>query len=163
MRFHFTAVPVHGGAEAEQALNAFLGAHRVLTVERQLVADGAQSVWAICVAYTDATAPALSGPARIGPGRKNRVDYKEVLGELEFAVFARLREWRKREADRDGIPPYAVFTNDQLAEIVRRQVQTHAGLAEIDGIGPARVTKYGAAVLDLMRSAAAVAPAGAGG
>jgi hypothetical protein len=56
MRFHFAAVPVHGSAEARRELNTFLGSHRVLGVERHLVADGARSIWAICVSYTDAAA-----------------------------------------------------------------------------------------------------------
>lgn len=41
MRFHFVAVPVHGGAEARRELNTFLGSHRVLGIEQHLVADGA--------------------------------------------------------------------------------------------------------------------------
>jgi len=156
MRFHFATVPVHGSAEVERELNVFLGSHRVLGVERQLVADGAQSVWAICVAYTDATSHHAtsqdpSNPSRSGPGRKERVDYKEILGAGEFATFARLREWRKVTAERDGVPPYAVFTNEQLAEMVRRPVQALAGLAEIEGVGPARVEKYGPAVLEILR------------
>jgi len=55
-----------------------------------------------------------------------------------------------------GVPPYAVFTNEQLAEMVRRPVQTLAGLAGIDGVGAARVEKYGPAVLEILR----VAPRG---
>jgi hypothetical protein len=35
----------------------------------------------------------------------------------------------------ERIPPCAVFTHEQLAEIVRRPVQTAAGRAEIDGGG----------------------------
>jgi hypothetical protein len=161
MKFHFAAVPVHGSADAQREMNAFLGSHRVLGVERHLVADGAQSVWAICVSYTDATSHHTAvhdttNPGRSGPGRKERVDYKEVLGELELATFAQLREWRKRTADHDGIPPYAVFTNEQLAEIARRPVQTFAGLAAIDGVGAARVEIYGQSVLEILR----VAPRG---
>jgi hypothetical protein len=64
MRFHFAAVPVHGSAEAQRELNVFLGSHRVLGVERYLVADGAQTVWAICVAYTDANSHDPTSPNR---------------------------------------------------------------------------------------------------
>ena len=49
-----------------------------------------------------------------------------------------------------------MFTNEQLAEMVRRPVQTLAGLAGIDGVGAARVEKYGPAVLEILR----VAPRG---
>lgn len=158
MRFHFTAVPVHGGGDAERELNVFLGAHRVVRVERQLVVDGAASVWAICVAYTlgGALAPMTPATAPASSGKKERVDYREVLGPDDFATFIRLRELRRGLAERDGVPPYAVFTNEQLAEIIRRKVATAAGLIAIDGIGPARVEKYGAPVLDLLRTAPSV-------
>ncbi len=90
MRFHFVAIPVQGGAGAEEALNAFLGSHRLLSLKRHLIADGAQSIWAICVTYTDATSPAPTGPAasRGGPGRKERIDCREILDEAAFARFA---------------------------------------------------------------------------
>jgi hypothetical protein len=106
MRFHFAATPVHGGADAEQALNAFLGSHRVLHIERHLIADSAQSVRAICVSYTDATSPTPTGPvaSRGGPGRKERIDHREILDEAAFARFAKLRAWRKLAAGRDGVP-----------------------------------------------------------
>jgi hypothetical protein len=43
MRFHFAAIPVHGGADAEQALHAFLGLHRVLDIGRHLIAEPDQT------------------------------------------------------------------------------------------------------------------------
>jgi hypothetical protein len=84
MRFHFASVPVHGSAEAQRELNAFLGSHRVLGVERHLVADGAQSIWAICAAYTEAsshgaTSHAPTGPSRGPTGRKERTAGLDTL------------------------------------------------------------------------------------
>ena len=69
MRFHFAAVPVHGSAEAERELNVFLGSDRVVDVERYLVAEGAQSVWAICVSYTVATGGGGRRRTPTGPRR----------------------------------------------------------------------------------------------
>jgi superfamily II DNA helicase RecQ len=57
-------------------------------------------------------------------------------------------------ADKEGVPAYALFTNEQLAEIVRRGAITTTSLREIHGIGESRVEKYGEAVLTLMRTAA---------
>jgi hypothetical protein len=54
MRFYVAAASVHGSAEAQRELNTYLGSRRMLGVEQPLVADGAQSVWAICVSYVDA-------------------------------------------------------------------------------------------------------------
>lgn len=85
--------------------------------------------------------------------RVGKVDYKEVLNADDFAVFARLRELRKQLAERDGVPPYAVFTNEQLAAIVQGRVASAAALKAIDGVGDARVKKHAAPVLAIMTGA----------
>jgi superfamily II DNA helicase RecQ len=76
------------------------------------------------------------------------VDYKEVLKPEEFEVFSRLREWRKGVAEKEGVPVYVVLSNEQLAEMVRQRVASQAQLGQIEGVGDARVEKYGAAVLE---------------
>jgi superfamily II DNA helicase RecQ len=68
-------------------------------------------------------------------------------------VFARIRTLRKELAEGEGVPPYALFTNEQLAEMVQRRVQTAAALREIAGVGEARVEKYGQPLLRLLREA----------
>jgi len=90
--------------------------------------------------------------------RKERVDYRETLTPEQFAVYARLREARKRIAERDGVPPYAVFSNEQFAEVIRRGVRTAAELARVDGVGSARREKYGAEFLVIL-AAQPAAPA----
>lgn len=154
MKLHFITVPIHGSEAAEEDLNRFLSSHRVLTVDRQLIADGQRSAWAICVAYTDAPGP--SAPE--SPGKKGRLDYREILSPEDFQLFARLRDLRKQLADRDAVPPYAVFTNEQLAEIARMRAHTAADLGRIEGIGPSRIEKYGEAVLEVLRNTAPVLP-----
>ena len=154
MRYRFFTIPIHGGEAAEAELNRCLAEARMLTVDRQFVADGANSVWAVCVAVHD-------GDGRSPPAtrRAAKIDYKEVLNADDFAVFARLRDLRKQLAERDGVPPYAVFTNEQLAAIVQGRVSSAAALKAIDGIGDARVEKYAAPVLAIMTAAPPAAEA----
>jgi hypothetical protein len=68
-------------------------------------------LWALAVEYLEG--PALSGPGKTRGG-KPRVDYKEVLSPADFALFAKLRDWRKTTAEKEGIPVYAVLTNECL-------------------------------------------------
>ena len=156
MRQHFVTVPLYDGAAAEEELNRFLASHRVIGIERHFVADGPRSVWALCVSWV-VTPPREEGstPAE---GRKGRVDYRETLSAEDFAVFVKLRDTRNALAERDGVPPYAVFTNEQLAEVVRRKVTSTAGLAQIEGVGPARIEKYGAALLAALPPALPASP-----
>ena len=73
--------------------------------------------------------------------------------EDDFNLFAALRQWRKTQAEADGVPLYAVFTNEQLAAIARQRCDTATALGSIEGVGPARLQRYGAAVLDSLRAA----------
>jgi superfamily II DNA helicase RecQ len=78
-----------------------------------------------------------------------------VLKPEEFEVFSRLRDWRKAVAEKEGVPVYVVLTNEQLAQIVQKKTNTKAGLKEIEGVGDARVEKYGDAILKLLAAPAA--------
>lgn len=165
MRFYFAAIPVCDSATAEAELNRFLGSHRVLAVDRQLVVDGARSLWAVCVSYVDReVAPAGARPSppaaaqtAAPPAKALRkgIDYREVLSPADFEVFARLRVVRKGLAERDGVPAYAIFTNEQLAAIARGRAQSVADLGRVPGVGKARVEKYGPVILAGVRGEAA--------
>ncbi|MCB9701890.1 MAG: HRDC domain-containing protein [Myxococcales bacterium] len=156
---HFVSVPVVDGAEAEAELNRFLAGHRIIAIDRQLVIDGARSLWAICVSYVErpgsasATLPSASVPtARAANESKRRptIDYREVLSADEFQLFVRLRTLRKARAEQDGVPVYSVFTNEQLAEMARGKVRSAAELAGVSGVGKARIERYGPEFLALL-------------
>jgi len=155
MKYQFFDIPVQGGAEAQEDFNRFLAAHRVACIDREFAADGRLSLWCFCVTYFEGDAP-------VSPQAKGKIDYREVLSEPDFAVYAKLRVLRKELSDRDGMPAYGVFTNEQLADLVRQRVTTVAALESINGVGKARVEKYGPAFLALLREvlpeAAPVAP-----
>ena len=149
MQLRVFILPVKNLGEAEGEMNGFLRSHRVLAVKKEFVSDGENSFWTFCVEHLE-SAGASSGP---WPGKGPKVDYKEVLKPAEFEVFSRLREWRKAAAEKEGVPVYTVLTNEQLAQIVRKQVSSKAALKEIDGVGEARVEKYGEAVLKVLAPA----------
>jgi superfamily II DNA helicase RecQ len=129
----FTVAP--GDSRALDDLNRCLRGHRVLTVDRHCH----EGVWSFCVTWQS------GGATEAGPAE--RVDYKTVLDEPTFALFSHLRLVRKALAEKDNLPPYAVFTNEQLAEAARRRCALPADLGKIDGIGTGRVEKYGAALV----------------
>src|SRR5262249_30687608 len=109
------------------------------------------SLWCLSVEYLDGAAPA-EAPTRAAPNR-GKTDYKEVMAPADFAVFAQLRDVRKAIAQAEAVPVYTIFTNEQLAQMVTTRATTKAALARIDGIGEARVTKYGEQVLAVLAGA----------
>lgn len=150
MSLHCFFVLARQPEPAQSELNAFLAGHRVLAVQREWLTDGAQSGWAFCVEVSATLGPLPSALKVDGGGRGARaaeVDYKQVLSTADFAVFARLRTLRKALAQADGVPLYAVASNGQLAALVTQRVRSLEAMAAIEGMGPARVNKYGAALL----------------
>jgi len=66
-------------------------------------------------------------------------------------VFESLRLWRSRTATEAKVPAYVVFTDSTLVAIAERTPNDLAGLSAISGIGPAKLDRYGADVLGLLR------------
>ena len=58
-------------------------------------------------------------------------------------MFARLRALRKTLAQRQGVPPYMVFSDKALHEMCREKPVTLAAFREISGVGDAKRDKYG--------------------
>ena len=55
------------------------------------------------------------------------------LDEEERALFNTLRDWRTKKAHDEGVPPYLVFTNKHLVEIVTTRPDSPTALANIHG------------------------------
>jgi superfamily II DNA helicase RecQ len=144
MKFEFFSIPACSPEQGQQELNSFCSSHRIASIEKQFVANGEQSYWAICVSYLD------SQKKITAPG-KNKVDYREVLEERDFAVFAKLRSLRKTMAEKEGVPAYALFTNEQLADMVRGRIKSLSGMSAIAGVGKSRIDKYGKEFLEILQ------------
>lgn len=61
-------------------------------------------------------------------------------------------------AKADGIPPYVICNNRQLAEVVRVRPDTLTALGAIEGFGEAKLKRYGKALLALVAGAPAGQP-----
>jgi ATP-dependent DNA helicase RecQ len=65
--------------------------------------------------------------------------------------------WRETLSERskeEGVPPYILFTNKQLAQLIKENPTSPAHLERVDGIGKNRVEKYGRDVLNILASKA---------
>ena len=67
------------------------------------------------------------------------------------ALFEALREFRLAEARRQKVPPYVIASDRSLRDIARLRPATAGALELAYGIGPAKVERYGAAILDIIR------------
>ena len=66
--------------------------------------------------------------------------------EATPAVLA-LKEWRLARARAEEVPAYVVFNDRTLAELIRLAPRTIPELAEVPGIGPAKLERFGSELL----------------
>ncbi|MBV9867427.1 MAG: RecQ family ATP-dependent DNA helicase [Abitibacteriaceae bacterium] len=62
-------------------------------------------------------------------------------------LFEALRNWRRKQAIAENLPPYCILSDRSLLEIASQKPQDINGLRGITGIGEAKLTRYGAAVI----------------
>jgi ATP-dependent DNA helicase RecQ len=65
-------------------------------------------------------------------------------------LLARLKAWRTEEARRRSVPPYVIFHDKTLVAIAAARPAATGDLAQIKGVGPAKLGLYGDAVLALI-------------
>ena len=70
----------------------------------------------------------------------------------EVDLFERLKAWRRVVANRLNLPPYIIFHDKTLHEIARVMPRSIGQLHAISGIGTTKLERYGAALLDIVRS-----------
>jgi superfamily II DNA helicase RecQ len=140
-------LPLYPGSAEQEELNRFLRGHRIVQTRKELVAKDGESFWALLVEYLDH--PAKNGTVELPKGK---IDYKEILDTKEFSLFSKLRETRKKLSEENGLPVYAVCTNEQLAEMAKRRPKTLAEFMKIDGLGQGKAEKYAPALLECIKT-----------
>lgn len=97
--------------------------------------------------------PANGASSRAAQAGAGRASHDEL--ELDAAgqtIFEALRSYRLRAARAEGVPPYVVASDRSLRELAAIKPRTLADLELAHGIGPAKATRYGAEILDVIRA-----------
>jgi len=136
MQIKFFAIPVGDGGAAEQELNTFLKAKKVLEVENRLISNEHGACWCFCVRYVELEA----NPSVVD--HKVRVDYRKVLDEPTFNKFSVLREKRKKAAAEEGVSAFIIFTDEELAALARLEEVTVKNMLGIKGIGEKKMERF---------------------
>jgi ATP-dependent DNA helicase RecQ len=63
-----------------------------------------------------------------------------------------LKQWRRREAARRGLPPFVVLHDRSLEAIAAAAPRTLDALSALHGIGPTKLATYGEAILGIVAS-----------
>jgi len=136
MQIKIFNIAIPGGEAINEDLNSLLRSKKILQVESKVVTGDSGAYWCFCVRYLDEP-PAPEG------GAKQKVDYRTILSADVFARFSKYREIRKAISIEEGIPAYAVFTDEELAEMSKSEPLLLTELSKIKGIGEKKAEKYG--------------------
>ena len=82
-------------------------------------------------------------------GSRAATETARPLSGAAAELEERLRAWRKSEAKKLGQPAFCVFPDSTLRAIAEEHPATEEDLATISGLGPAKIAKFGEAVLSL--------------
>jgi ATP-dependent DNA helicase RecQ len=94
-----------------------------------------------------------ASPGGVG-GRARRVPRARALVAPGDPLLVTLREWRRAEAQRRGVPSFVVANDRALAQIAAQRPSDLAALGELSGVGRTFLERYGAVVLGMIADAA---------
>jgi ATP-dependent DNA helicase RecQ len=135
----------HYGCLAGLSQQAVLNIIDALITDGQLLTTGGNRPKVILPDQRLPPAPAPSGaPDQAPPPPVSPIQ------PLDQTLLETLRIWRTEQAKAQQVPPYIIFSNKVLEAIAARRPATLAELAEISGVGPAKLEQYGAEILALV-------------
>ncbi|MDK9724401.1 MAG: DNA helicase RecQ [Sterolibacteriaceae bacterium MAG5] len=134
------------------------------SVARQLLAGGllyadAQQYGALKL--TEAAKPVLKNETTLMLRRQTAAKKKAAkpkaifpadLPAADAGLFDALRHWRGQTAREQGVPAYVILHDRTLHELAARKPQSMDELLEVAGIGEAKATRYGTALLEVLAS-----------
>ena len=89
------------------------------------------------------------------PRRKaKRATAQATPAAAEDPLWQALKAKRLELAREQGVPPYVIFHDSTLLGILQRRPASLEEMAEVSGVGQAKLERYGAAFLGVLRAAA---------
>jgi len=95
--------------------------------------------------------PEWGRPITIEPETPTPPEGEPPPSEQDKVLLDRLWTWRREQAREQKVSAFIVFHNSVLRRIAAAKPSTLAELNAIKGIGPAKLEKYGLAVIALLR------------
>jgi ATP-dependent DNA helicase RecQ len=71
----------------------------------------------------------------------------------DAALWDALRACRKQLADEGGVPPYVIFHDATLRAMLAQRPASLDDLLAVNGVGRAKLERYGQAFLDVLAAA----------
>jgi len=144
MQIKLFTIPLTDDGTAQDEMNRFLKAQKIVKIESQFISESGGAMWCFCVTFLS---NGKGNQSSYSAGKK--VDYKKLLSEEAFRRIFKLRDIRKELASEDAVPAYAVFTDLELSEMAKPDHPNADSIFGNPGIAGNRFEKYGKAMLEI--------------
>lgn len=81
--------------------------------------------------------------------QKNR-NFVKNLSDSDLEIYNALKDWRKKSADEQNVPPYVIFGDKTLEELVEKKPSNTQELLQVFGIGEIKAEKIGSQVIRII-------------
>lgn len=112
----------------DSALEAFLAGKSVIGIDKRFFRYNSKYFWTFAIEYES---------DRVGGSKDIVLDT-----DNQKSLFAALRDWRNDLAAEKGIPPYLIFTNNQLKQIVLSHPANLEELRNVSSISSKKAQEY---------------------
>jgi hypothetical protein len=136
----------------DDALRAFMADNEVVSLKERFFFKDSMPYWSVMVVYRSGLGLTSQMEKEQGKEVSKKDEYRSVLTKESMPLFNLLRQWRNTRARKDGYPPYIMFTNLQLAEIASLFPETLSQLSSVEGVGRAKLEKYGPEILKIVKT-----------
>lgn len=91
--------------------------------------------------------------------KPQRSQASQLVRPHERDTWERLRALRKKLADEHAVPPYVIFPDSTLLDMLRQQPCSMSDMAQVSGVGQVKLERYGADFLAVFNEIDSAAPA----
>jgi len=132
----------------DEIIRDFIKDKEILMVKDHFFVKSENPYLVIVITY-NLVRPDICESKKVYKGKRDEL-WRELITEKEMPLFNTLRNWRSERCKKDGVPPYVICTNRQLAEIALNRPQSLSVLNQTKGFGKAKITKYGDELLKIL-------------
>lgn len=138
----------HTSACDTSKLDQFCQEYDILDYQGQLTVHEGIPLWTVLISYR---APKSKYLPEKREARTVKIDPFRQLSTEQRPLYNALRDWRRKQAEKEGKPVFALLKNAQIADVVRKSPTSVKALKTVDGVGDATCTKYGASIISIIK------------
>jgi len=102
---------------------------------------------------TQALAADTKPPRKSKLIRRERNDWQELIRlDCDPSLLAALKKWRRDRARAENVAPFVIFHDSVLERIASKRPRSTPELAQVYGVGEAKLTRFGQDLLGVLRA-----------